>query len=231
MKRLVLVYVLAVLTHPLLAQETKRDGMSLIISYQPNWFGGDVLGGNWQGRIMFPVAKRLNIGGGTLYEKASFDEIEDVKIPFRKLRAGRFDVGLTADVQYLFAKQEEQSHSVHLQLSAKYSKVGFSGEDIRAEKIVDFPESGSTVYSYSLNPGKDSWRDGWFASTIRLSYVYDYGFLHIEVGVGYDLTRSIKKELLNKPSTLASSWEDFDLYYPSVTVNPFTEYGCEKKTS
>lgn len=229
MRRFALLFVLAVLTFPLMAQDPKRDGMSCIVSHQANWFRGDFLGNSWQGRIMFPVANCWSIGGGTLFEIASFDEIENVEIPFRRLKSVRYDVGFSADVQYLIAKQEELFHSVHLQISAKYSNVGFEGEDIRAKRTIETESGGSTSYSYSLDPENESWKEGWFASTVRLSYVLDQTFIHIEFGIGYDLTRSIKKELLNTPSTLTSSWEEFYQYYPSVTVNPFTDYECGKK--
>lgn len=219
------------MTLPLMAQNSEKREMSFIVYYQPNWYGRAALENSWQGRVIFPIGKHWSLGGGTLFEYANYKEIEDVDIPFRGLEASRTDLGLTVDVQYLLGETGEFSHSLHLQLSAKRSGVGFSGEDKRAERTEESTEGGSsTYYSYSLAPEHDSW-GGWFSSALRLSYVYDHKCIHLEIGVGYDLTKSIKEKYLDTPTTLTSSWDDFDQYYPSVTINPFKDYECGRNLS
>lgn len=219
------------LTLPLMAQNSEKREMGFIVCYQPNWYGRAALENSWQGRVIFPIGKHWSFGGGTLIEYANYEEIENVDIPFRGLEASRTDWGLTLDVQYLLGETEGLSHSLHLQLSAKRSSVGFCGEDKRAERTEESTEGGSsTYYSYSLVPEHDSW-GGWFSSALRLSYVYDHRCIHFEIGVGYDLTKLIKKKYLENQTTLTSSWDDFNQYYPSVTINPFKDYECGRNLS
>lgn len=230
MKRTILIITLALVVVLSLSAQiaTNTDDIAWTACFQKSCYGS-VWNNSVQQHLMLPVAKNLTVGCGFIYEFATYYEPRRDDISLSKLNAFRKDIGVIVNVQYQLWRHKDLSNAINLQLSAKYMKLGFEGDDPHAVHIVE-DEDGcpETFTTYTLWPQIGSWGTK-FMPTIRLTYNFDFKIFHFEFGIGYDLLKSIDKQYLEAPTHLTSSWDDFETYYPNMVINPFTEFECGKK--
>lgn len=227
MKRIVVT--MALLTAsilPLMAQYDMEKDKDLIWGLQLNHYttGWTKM---FKSNIMFPVSERWRLGGGTYLGGAqSCIELTTETVPFEILQAKRFDWGIHLSVQYLLGDNISGRHSLMIHFSGGFSGLDFSAEDERAEHVVPGENFDYTSYSYSIHPAnRDSWGPR-FQITPQISYIYDWHIFHIELGLGYDLINLVSSNYRNNQTALSSDWEDFNIYYPEMKVNPFKEWEC-----
>lgn len=182
--------------------------------------------------LLFPVSEKWRVGGGLVVGFNDFqNERQDEGVPYEKLEARRGDIRLDACAQYFLKESNCSKHSLMLHVYFGLSGIEITAEDERAEHIVSSESGEHTSYSYNITPND---RENWgprFQITPQISYVIDYESMHFEFGVGYDLINCIRKEYRDSPTRLSSDWNDFNTYYPPMTVNPFRDWGCGQRIS
>lgn len=232
MKKIIVTLIFFVISiMPLMAQYDKEADIDMVWSIQFNRYGE-----GWtkvfNEDVYIPISDRWRVGGGFFYWRfqTSIEQQND-RIPYMGLSAERKNLGLNVNAQYLLADSKCGRHSLIARLSIAWSEMYLTAEDARAMHIVSNDEFEYTSYSYSIIPMNEKrWGIG-IQVTPHISYAYDWKFIHLEFGVGYDLINHIEKKYRDTPTTLSSDWEGFDDYYPEITVNPFTDWNCGREIS
>lgn len=211
---------------PLMAQYDKEQDIAATLCLQLNHYE---TGWNkfFRTSLMLPVSEKCRLGGGAYYGGAhSYIELMRESVPFDELRARRFDMGICLYVQYMFVDNNRGRQSLILQLSGGLSGIDFNAEDERAEHWVSGENSDYISYSYNIIPTNDEYWGPCFQITPQISYAYDWNIFHFEFGVGYDIINLIRSKYLSNPTKLSSSWDEYNIYYPEIMVNPFKEWEC-----
>lgn len=214
---------------PSMAQYNKEKDLGIMIGMQFNHFAT-----GWTHpvklMILSPLTERWSVGGGWMIGWASSDiELQRETMPFESLNAKMMVAGLNAIGQYLLFDNNSGRHSLMFQMFFGLSGLDFEAEDERAEHIESGENIDYTSYSYTITPVNEKYWGPRFQVTPLISYAYEWDMIHLELGVGYDLINPIRKEYRDAPTTLSSDWDDFNTYYPTMSVNPFKEWDCGRK--